>query len=75
MNNKRLETSIQYQFTNVRLFNEIFYNWAKFNEILKSGPENMKDYLFSEWNKLTIELKKIDKITIKDINKNITRKP
>ena len=73
MNNKRLETSIQYQFTNVRLFNEIFYNWAKFNEILKSGPENMKDYLFSEWNKLASELKKIDKITIKDINKNITR--
>ena len=36
MNNKRLETSIQYQFTNVRLFNEIFYNWAKFNEILKN---------------------------------------
>lgn len=72
MNDKKIETSIQYQFTNVRLFNKIFTDWASFNEALNSGPENMKKYLYLEWNKLADELKKNDKILIKDIDRNIT---
>ena len=33
MENK-ISTSIQYQFTNAKLFNEIFANWKNFNEKL-----------------------------------------
>lgn len=37
MNENKYKTSIQYQFTNTKLFYEVFYNWKSFNEILASG--------------------------------------
>lgn len=57
MENK-ISTSIQYQLTNVKLFNEVFYNWEVFNEQLNKGPEQMKRYLLEEWNHLKEGLKK-----------------
>ncbi len=71
MDNK-ISTSIQYQLTNVKLFNEIFYNWKNFNEQLNKGPEKMKYYLLEEWNKLKEELKDNEGIVLKDIDKIVT---
>lgn len=72
MNENKYKTSIQYQFTNTKLFYEVFYNWKGFNEILASGPNNMKEYLYSEWNKLADTLKKNDSIELVDVDKNVT---
>ena len=49
MENK-ITTSIQYQLSNGKLFQEVFGNWRKFNEELKKGPENMRQWLFDKWN-------------------------
>ena len=51
MENK-ISTSIQYQFTNAKLFNEIFANWKNFNEKLNAGPNVMREWLYNEWNNL-----------------------
>lgn len=72
MNENKIKTSIQYQFTNEKLFYEVLTNWKSFNEILASGPNNMKEYLYSEWNKLADTLKKNDSLEIVDIDKNVT---
>jgi hypothetical protein len=72
MENK-ISTSIQYLYTNVKLFNEVFYNWPKFNEQLKLGPENMKEYFLKEWNELKERLKKDEKIEVKDLDKIVTK--
>lgn len=72
MENK-ISTSIQYLYTNVKLFNEVFYNWPNFNEQLKLGPENMKEYFLKEWNELKERLKKDEKIEVKDLDKIVTK--
>lgn len=71
MENK-ISTSIQYQLTNVKLFNEVFYNWVAFNEQLNKGPEQMKRYLLEEWNHLKEGLKNNEKLILKDIEKEVT---
>ena len=72
MNENKPKTSIQYQFTNIKLFYEVFSNWKNFKKILASGPNNMKNYLYSEWNKLADTLKENDSLEIVDIDKNVT---
>ena len=72
MENK-ISTSIQYQYTNVKLFNEIFYNWKEFDSYLKRGPEVMKEYLLSNWNETREQLKNNQKLLVKDLDKNVTK--
>lgn len=72
MENK-ISTSIQYQYTNVKLFREIYTNWKEFDSYLSKGPEVMKDYFVNEWNKLKDELIKKDNLILKDLDKIVTR--
>lgn len=71
-NESKISTSIQYQMSNVVLFNEVFGNWNNFNAELKKGPEEMKKYLFNMWNKLKEDLKNKPNLIIKDVDKNVT---
>ena len=71
MENK-ISTSIQYQMTNVKLFDEIFANWRSFNEKLQAGPNIMRKWLCDEWNNIKEILKQRDDLIVKDINKEVT---
>lgn len=71
MNNK-ISTSIQYQISNVVLFDSIYSDWKNFNEILNNGPGAMKKYLFDMWNKLKDDLKNDEKLIIKDLDKEVS---
>lgn len=71
MENK-ISTSIQYQMTNVKLFDEIFANWRNFNEKLQAGPNIMKKWLCDEWSNIKEILKQRDDLIVKDINKEVT---
>lgn len=70
--NEKIKTSIQYQLTNVRMFKNIFQNWEEFNKVLSSGPDNMKAYLYNQWNDVRNKLKDNDKISLNDVNKVVT---
>ena len=52
------EISIQYYVTNIRLFQEVFYNWQEFYQNLSKGLDNMQEYLYNLWNKSKEELLK-----------------
>ena len=71
MENK-ISTSIQYQMTNVKLFDEIFANWRSFNEKLQAGPNIMRKQLCDEWNNIKKILKQRDDLIVKDIGKEVT---
>lgn len=71
MENK-ISTSIQYQMTNVKLFDEIFANWRSFNEKLQAGPNIMRKWLCDEWNNIKEILKQRDDLIVKDIGKEVT---
>ena len=71
-NESKISTSIQYQLSNVVLFNEIFGNWNNFNDTLDKGPAEMKKYLFDKWNKIKENLKSNNNLVIKDIDKEIS---
>lgn len=71
MNNK-ISTSIQYQLSNVVLFNEIFGNWLTFRQILEAGPERVRKFLLDKWNEVREKLKDDDNLIIKDMNKKVT---
>ena len=68
----KISTSIQYQLTNVKMFDDVFLDWKNFNIILDHGPEAMKKYLLQEWNKLKEQLAHDERLIIKDLNKNVT---
>ena len=71
MENK-ISTSIQYQFTNAKLFNEIFANWKNLNEKLNAGPNVMREWLYNEWNNLKEILAQREDLIVKDIGKKVT---
>lgn len=71
-NDNKISTSIQYQISNVKLFDNIFSNWKDFDEKLNAGPEVMKKYLFDMWNSLKEELRNHDNLIIKDIDKEVS---
>ncbi len=72
LNNQKINTSIQYQLTNVKMFNEIFENWKNFSSFLSQGPTVMKSYLLKEWNDLKDNLKDDERLLLKDLNKDVT---
>ena len=73
MNNEnKISTSIQYTISNIKLFNDVFYDWGNFNERLKKGPEEMKKYLLETWENLKNNLKQKDNIILKDIDKEVS---
>lgn len=69
---EKISTSIQYQLTNVKLFNDIFFDWKNFNEDLNKGPEFMKNRLLQEWNELKSILKENTNLLLKDLDKEVT---
>lgn len=71
MNNK-VNTSVQYQYTNNILLGEVFMNWQNFEKVLSSGPDNMKKYLLDTWNITKDKLSKDDRLILKDLNSNVT---
>lgn len=71
MDNK-ISTSVQYQFTNVYLFDTVFKRWGNFNQDLTKGQKYMRDYLCQEWNTLRDTLLKNDNIVLKDANKEVS---
>ena len=66
------EISIQYYVTNIRLFQEVFYNWQEFYQNLSKGLDNMQEYLYNLWNKSKEELLKRD-FTITDLDKVVKK--
>lgn len=68
----RISTSIQYQFTNVIFFDELFLHWEEFKKHLDAGPDDMKNYIFQKWNQTKQMLQTKPNLELKDINKNIT---
>lgn len=69
----QINTSIQYQLSNGKLFQEVFGNWRKFNEELKKGPENVRQWLFDKWNEVKEELKDKPDIILKDLEREVTK--
>lgn len=67
-----METSIQYQLTNVRFFDDIFFDWKRFDEDLNKGPQYMKQRLFNEWQEIKEMLKKRDDLEVNDIDKVVS---
>ena len=54
MNKK--EVSILYTFSNITLFESIYYDWQKFYDNLVLGKEAMQKYLLGLWNELDKKL-------------------
>ena len=71
MDNNKISTSIQYQISNIVLFNDVFVNWSNFNNKLKKGPEEIKQYLLEMWNNLIKSLKDRNDIIAKDKEKDV----
>lgn len=71
MNNK-ISTSIQYQISNIVLFDQVYKNWVNFYGNIQKGPEVMKHFLFDMWNKLKEYLKNNQEIIVKDIDKEVS---
>lgn len=69
----RKTTSIQYQYTNVKLFREIFYNWKEFNAQLNKGPDAMKEYFLSQWAGLRDSLKNREDLVIRDLYRIVSK--
>ena len=70
---KKITTTIQYQLTNVKLFNDIFTNWSEFNECLKKGPEAMKEKFLNDWNIVKEYLKNSEKFIVQDFEKDVSK--
>ena len=68
MNNK-ISTSVQYQFTNVYLFDLVFKRWATFNKDLTKGPKYIKNNFCLEWDRLKTVLLNKQNVEIKDKDK------
>lgn len=72
MDDKKRKISLQYQLTNVFLFNEVFGNWKEFNEILKAGPDAVIQFLFNKWNELKEYFVKREDLEVQDSEREIT---
>ena len=70
MNKK--EVSALYTFSNITLFEDIFYNWEEFTRNLSFGKENMQEYLLTLWNKLNAKLND-DRYVLLDKIENVTK--
>ena len=70
--NNDISTSIQYQISNVVLFDQVYKNWVNFYEKIQKGPEEMKHFLFDMWNKLKLDLKNNKEIIVKDIDREVS---
>jgi hypothetical protein len=71
-NDRKYKSSVQYQMTHIKLFDEVFCNAQKFSAELQKGPAEMKKYLFDMWNQLRTELKNNEKFEFNDIDKGVT---
>lgn len=71
---EKIETSIQYQYTTCKLFNEIYHNWNQFlEEVILVDPDKSKEYFLKQWNIVKNELKDNKKITLTDIKRKVTK--
>lgn len=65
--NGKVETSIQYQLTNVKFIDEVYLNWDVLSKELDGGPAEMDKYFLSLWTQ-------VKKAIIKDPNLIVTDK-
>ena len=66
-------TSIQYQVSNVYLFNMVYGKWNEFADKLNKGPQAMKEMLFDAWNEVKENLLKNEEIEVLDKDREITK--
>ena len=71
MENK-IKTSIQYQLSNVLLFDKVYGHWKEFDQQLAKGPSSMKKYLCEEWNNIKEIMKQNEMLEIADLDKEVT---
>lgn len=69
----KISTSIQYQLTNVKFFDDIFLDFKTFHQDLGKGPDFMKERLCREWYELKEELKNHSNLIVKDMDKKVTK--
>jgi len=66
-------TSIQYQLSNVEMFNFVYGTWDDFMKVLDSGKEAVKEMMFNKWSELKEELVARDDLEIWDKDKVVTK--
>ena len=71
MSNK-ISTSVQYQFTNVYLFDLVFKRWATFNKDLTKGSKYIKNNFCLEWDRLKKVLENKPNVEVKDLDREVT---
>ena len=70
---EKINTSIQYQLSNIELPNDVFANFEEFDALLKSGPDSIKQYLVDQWNAIKEIVKYREDLEIKDLNKEVSK--
>ena len=70
---EKMGTSIQYQLSNVYLFNMVYGKWNEFSEKLNKGPQAMKEMLFDAWNEVKENLLKNEELEVWDKDREITK--
>ena len=71
--NGKIKTSIQYQLTNVWLFDNIYRDWDNFKKHLNEGTEHMKEYLLNQWNEVKSRMITNENIIITDLDTEVTK--
>ncbi len=63
--------SIHYFLAHMEIRNLVFEEWPKFNELLLEGPEALKEYFFTLWNKKKEEFANRYDLEVIDIDRKI----
>lgn len=67
----RRKISINYLLGHMEIRNLVFEEWPKFNELLSQGPDALKEYFCSLWNKRKEEYKERYDLDVIDIDREI----
>lgn len=65
-------TSIQYQLTNNKIFDDVFAHADEFSKILFAGPESLKKYLVEQWESIRTDFKNKNFQNVVDIDRPVT---
>ena len=66
------KTSIQYNISNIAIFNEVFGNWPNFNKLLAKGPDSVKQFLYEDWAYIKKTLTDNPELEVVDADKEVT---
>lgn len=70
--NGKIQTSIQYQLTNNKIFEDVFAKWNVFSSWINQGPTKMKEFLFNEWYETKRLLTLNPNLIVKDFNRQVS---